>query len=335
MRAELIERALNAAANRRVLVIGDLMADEFLFGSVSRISPEAPVPVLEYRSHTIVAGGAGNAAANVASLGAKAALIAIIGADETGEQVSAVLEAAGVETSGVRRDAGRLTTRKTRIVAHSQQVVRIDRETREPIDEVAVPGILASLVRLLPETDAVLVADYEKGVVTQRLASAIIELCKEHACPVIVDTKKADARCFKGATMLTPNASEVRRMAALLDPSMLDRHDVVLSSLALELVDALQLDALVVTRAEEGMSVFRLGEDQVDFPALTSQVHDVTGAGDTVAAAIALATASGLSVAEAANFANVAAACVVRKVGTSTVTPDELVTFVESYSAEA
>lgn len=306
--------------SRRVTVIGDLMLDEFLVGSVERISPEAPVPVLTYDSHRHVLGGAGNAARTLAALGADAALVGLVGADPAGEAVVFEARAREIDVTGVVVAPRRSTTQKTRVIAGTQQVVRIDREAagnpgpgaREALREAALAAVAAS--------DAIVVSDYDKGAVAPALAGEIVEACRRRKVPCVVDTKALHA-AFRGATVLTPNMGELARMARV--------HRVTgkeLPRAAASVMQRLAPEALLVTRSEDGMSLFLADGSRIDIPALATEVHDVTGAGDTVAAVVALALGSGLALSEAADLSNLAAAVVVRKVGTDAPSWDEMAT---------
>jgi len=304
----------------RVTVIGDLMLDEFLVGTVERISPEAPVPVLTYGSHRHALGGAGNAARTLAALGAKTGLVGLVGDDPAGAAVIAEARARSVDVAGVVIAPRRSTTQKTRVIAGTQQVVRIDREASGNAGPAAREALRLSALTAIAASDAVVVSDYDKGAIPAALAADIVEACLAAGVPCVVDTKAAHA-AFRGATVLTPNMGELARMTR--------QHRVTekdIDRAASSVVRRLSPQALLVTRSEEGMSLYLADGSRIDIPALATEVHDVTGAGDTVAAVVALGLAAGLSLPEAADLANLAAAVVVRKVGTDAPSWDEMVT---------
>jgi D-beta-D-heptose 7-phosphate kinase/D-beta-D-heptose 1-phosphate adenosyltransferase len=306
------------AHGRRVTVVGDLMLDEFLTGSVERISPEAPVPVLAYRSHRHMLGGAGNAARSVAALGGRAALVALVGDDAAGAAVVAEALARDVDASGVVVAPRRSTTQKTRVIAGTQQIVRIDREASGNAGAAARAALRLAALAAVAASDAIVISDYDKGALSPALTREIVEACRARAIPCVVDTKAAHA-ALRGATVLTPNLGELARMTGrrIATSEDLDRA-------AASVMRRLSLEAMLVTRSEDGMSLFAADGARTDIPALATEVHDVTGAGDTVAAVVALALASGLSLSEAAELANLAAAVVVRKVGTDAPSWDEM-----------
>lgn len=303
---------------RRVAVVGDLMLDEFLTGTVERISPEAPVPVLTYGSHRHMLGGAGNAARSVAALGGRVALVGLVGEDAAGAAVLAEAAARGVDASGVVVAPRRSTTQKTRVIAGTQQIVRVDREAAGNPGAAAREALRLSALAAVADSDAVVISDYDKGALSPALIRAIVEACRARAIPCVVDAKAAHPS-LRGATVLTPNLGELARMTGrrIATPDDLDRA-------ATSVVRKLSLDALLVTRSEDGVSLFLPDGPRTDIPALATEVHDVTGAGDTVAAVVALALASGLAMPEAAELANLAAAVVVRKVGTDAPSWDEM-----------
>lgn len=313
-----LAEARAAAVGRRVTVIGDLMLDEFLVGTVERISPEAPIPILTYGSHRHMLGGAGNAARTLAALGANAALVAFVGEDPAGEALLAEAAARGVDTSGVVVTARRSTTQKTRVIAGTQQVVRIDREASGNPGPAAREALHAAALAAVAVSDAVVISDYDKGAVPAKLARDVVEACRARGVPCVVDTKALHS-AFRGATVLTPNMGELARMVRL---ARVEAKDI--DRAAASVMRRLAPDALLVTRSEDGMSLITADGERRDIPALATEVHDVTGAGDTVAAVVALGLASGLALAEAADLANLAAAVVVRKVGTDAPSWDEM-----------
>jgi D-beta-D-heptose 7-phosphate kinase/D-beta-D-heptose 1-phosphate adenosyltransferase len=311
------------AEGLRIAVVGDLMLDEFLAGTVERISPEAPVPVLTFQTNRFVLGGAGNAARTLAALGAKSALVGLVGGDTTGQTLLAEALAEGMDVSGLVVAPRRSTTLKTRIVAQTQQVVRIDREATGPLGPAVRRSLREAALAAVGSASAVLVSDYDKGAVPAALARELIEATRARGVPSVVDSK-AGHTAYRGASVLTPNVSELAKMARRQAVSARD-----VSRVAAVVLRRLAPDALLVTRSEDGMSLFASGADRVDVPALATEVRDVTGAGDTVAAVVALGLAAGLDLTESALLATLAAAVVVRKVGTAAPSWDEMAALAE------
>lgn len=305
---------------RPVLVVGDLMLDEFVRGSVTRISPEAPVPVVEVQGRSFVAGGAANTAANVAALGGVPFLAGLVGDDTAGETVCQLLREKGVDVGPVVRDRHRPTTTKTRVLAGTHQIVRIDHERPGAIGEDLEDAILARAGQVLPVAGACVVSDYGKGVVTPRLAGELIRRCRAAGVPVVVDPKGTDYRKYAGATVVKPNQLEAGKV---LNRDLRDREGV--AAAGRELLDLLGPgSAVLVTQGANGMTLFERGRPAVHVPALAREVFDVTGAGDTVAGTMALTLAVGGSLESACRLASAAAAVVVGKLGTATLTVDEL-----------
>lgn len=319
-----IAEIAQAYADRRIVILGDVMVDEFLRGTVDRISPEAPVPVLEFSSHTFVLGGAANVAHNVVALGGQAALVGAIGDDLPGERLLEGLSQVGIMPGGVTVVPGRRTTLKTRVLAHTQHVVRIDREDRTAVPPEAEEQLVSRVREALGGAAALLISDYNKGAVTPAVARGAIAAAREGGLSIVVDTKHHDVKPFAGATVLTPNVRELEELSRV---KAVD--DAALARAAQALITRLELEGLLVTRAEEGMSLFDKSGARGDVAALAIEVHDITGAGDTVAAALTAALAAGRDLSDAAQFANLAAAVVVRKLGTATASVQEIAAFVE------
>jgi len=313
-------------SSRRLLVIGDLMLDEWIWGRVSRISPEAPIPVVDVESISRTPGGACNVAANIMSLGSQSTLLGVIGEDTAGEHLREDLEKLNIDTSDVIVDPQRPTTLKTRIVAHGQQVVRADRESRASISADVAKCLCASIKSRIAGVDAVLMSDYGKGVLTPAVTQHTIREAAEHGKPVIIDPKGSVYAKYRGATVLTPNKQEA---AQALSMDITDGES--LTRAGQTLLRELSCRAALVTRGEEGMSLFQNGGQESYFPAHARQIYDVTGAGDTVVATFALALAAGADYVESAILANHAAGVVVAKVGTATVSLDELRRSLASY----
>lgn len=303
-----------------VLVAGDLMLDEFVWGGVSRISPEAPVPVVEVQRRTCVAGGAANTAANVAALGGRPVLAGLVGNDSAGNTVCELLGQKDVDVAPVVRDRHRPTTTKTRVVAHGQQVVRIDQEAPGAIPPDLEDALLGRIDRVLPGVRGCVVSDYGKGVVTPRFAAELIARCRAAGVPVVVDPKGVEYRKYRGAAVVKPNQLEAGRV---LNRELRDAEAV--RQAGRELLDLLGADAAVlITQGAAGMTLFERGRPPAHVPAQAREVYDVTGAGDTVAGTLALALAGGATLEAACRLASAAAAVVVGKAGTATVSLDEL-----------
>ena len=313
------ERFLENTSQLTVLVIGDLMLDEYLWGKVERISPEAPVQVVEVRREELRLGGAGNVINNLVALGAKVKVCSVLGDDADGHLLRELLAGRAVDTDGILLAAGRITSRKTRVLASNQQIVRIDRETRVEIPPEQERQLIASVRAALPSSQVLLISDYLKGVLPEGLLQAVITAARQAGVPVVVDPKGNDYRKYRGATALTPNRKEaqVASGVAISDEASLCRA-------GRQLCRDLDLEALVLTRSEEGMSLFYRDGSELHLPTEACEVFDVSGAGDTVLALIGLGLAAGLPLAEAARLSNLAAGIVVAKVGTSTVTAAEI-----------
>jgi D-beta-D-heptose 7-phosphate kinase/D-beta-D-heptose 1-phosphate adenosyltransferase len=310
---------LRSMRERRVLVLGDVMLDEFWWGRVSRISPEAPVPVVQVTGQSFHLGGAGNVAASVRSLGGGAVLAGVVGRDTAAERVREALAAAGVDSHLVEVGRDRPTTVKTRIVAHGQQVVRADREDAADVPARAQAALLESVRRELPSCGALVISDYQKGVVTASLLRRVLPLAKRHGVPVLVDPKVRHFRLYRGATVVTPNQIEAEQATGL---QLRSPAEVVAAGR--RILSLLGCRAVLVTRGEHGMSLCERGRPPLHVPTAAREVFDVTGAGDSVIAATALALAAGASLPEAAVLANCAAGVVVGKVGTAQASPAEV-----------
>jgi D-beta-D-heptose 7-phosphate kinase/D-beta-D-heptose 1-phosphate adenosyltransferase len=322
--ADSARRLLEAMPGRRVLVLGDVMLDEFLWGTVGRISPEAPVPVVAVSRHSFHLGGAGNVAHNVRALGGEAVVAGVIGRDVAGDRVREALEAAGVASALAVADGGRPTTVKTRIVAHHQQVVRADRERSDDIPRGLEDALLEQVARTLPGCGALVLSDYQKGVVTPRVMRTVLALARRRRVLVLVDPKVRHFRLYRRVAVVTPNQREAEEASGIAI-----RSDRDLRAAGERLLKMLGCGAVLVTRGEQGMSLFRAGGRAVHLPTAAREVFDVTGAGDTVIATVGLALCAGARLAEAAMLANHAAGVVVGKLGTATATPAEVLAAVE------
>jgi len=318
------KRALEIIGNfsrAKVLVVGDIMLDHFIWGKVSRISPEAPVPVVEVQSDNLMLGGCANVLNNIFSLGGTVYVTGVIGPDSMGERLLGELYKRRIDTDGIIVEADRPTTLKTRIVAHSQQVVRFDRESRWPIKSNSVEKIIGYIKRVKSKLGAVIISDYNKGVITKPLLDGIREVISRKGIPVCVDPKQNDFSLYQGFDIITPNHYEAGRAAGI---EIMDMHDVM--KIGRMLLDRFNFKALLITRGEEGMNLFEKDGKTIctTFPAEAREVFDVTGAGDTVIGVFALCIASGATFKEAAALANYAAGIVVGKVGTASISQDEL-----------
>ncbi|TAN63601.1 D-glycero-beta-D-manno-heptose-7-phosphate kinase [bacterium] len=302
----------------KVLVIGDLIMDHFIWGKVKRISPEAPVPVVEVTSESLMLGGSANVANNIHSLGGKALVTGIVGKDDDGKKLVAALKKKSIPTSGIIIDPKRPTTIKTRIIAHSQQVVRFDREKSDKIESETAEKVFNYLKKAIKEARVVVISDYAKGLITEALMDEVVHLCKKHSRPLAVDPKVEHFGFYTGATVVTPNNLEASLASGvdIKDQTSLHRAGELLYS-------KLGCEALLITRGEQGMSLFEADSD-THIPTVAKEVFDVSGAGDTVISVLALALASGANFKEAAVLANFAAGIVVGKIGTATLTRDEL-----------
>jgi rfaE bifunctional protein kinase chain/domain len=315
---------LGRMPGRRVLVVGDVMLDEYVWGGVRRVSQEAPVPVVELQKRTRVPGGAANAAANVAGLRGEVFLVGVAGDDEAGRHLRDALEAGGIASGGLLAVAGRPTTTKTRIIAHSQQVVRVDHELAGPLPAAAEERLLALIDERLPGVEACVLSDYAKGAVSPAVAQGLIVRAKALGKPVVVDPKGADYSKYRGATLVKPNLHEA---GLFLRREVASAEDVAEAGLGL--LVALGGDGVLITRGPAGMALFERGKEPVHIPAQAREVFDVTGAGDTVAGVVAMALAAGAGLEEAARLASRAAAIIVGRVGTAAVQFHDLLTTAE------
>ena len=321
-----VRQLLDRAAQARVLVVGDVMLDQFVWGRVSRISPEAPVPVVEFERESFMPGGAANVARNLTALGGRADLFGAVGRDLHAAHLRKLLGEQKVGCAGLTPVPGHFTATKTRIVAHQQQVVRVDRETRGELDARATAALLRRIDALLPEADAVSVGDYGKGVVTQPLLDALKTRCRARGLWLSLDPKPVHKLDLLDLSLITPNRKEAFELAGLDDTT---RHadpfaDMQLMKVAEKLLAELSPALLLITLGELGMLLCQRGQKPFHIPTVAQEVFDVSGAGDTVIASFTLAIAAGASPVEAAIFSNYAAGVVVGKVGTATVTPAEL-----------
>ena len=317
---------LTRAKDARILVVGDVMLDQFVWGNVARISPEAPVPIVEFSSESFMPGGAANVARNLSALGAQTALFSVVGDDLAGANLDDLLTEQHVSCRALFRHPQRHTSIKTRIVAHRQQVVRVDRETKEPLDDNATLGLIAALRRDVPHCDAVIVGDYGKGIVTQELLDALKSMCRTHSVWLSLDPKPVHRLALEQLSLITPNRKEAFELSGLSDTQRAANPlvDKPLLATAATLLSELSPALLLITLGELGMLLCQRDRKPIHIPTAAQEVFDVSGAGDTVIASFTLAIATGASPLEAAAFSNQAAGVVVGKVGTATVSPAEL-----------
>jgi rfaE bifunctional protein kinase chain/domain len=303
---------------RSVLVVGDVMLDEWIWGTVSRISPEAPVPVVAVSNHSFTLGGAGNVANNLRALGARVTVAGAVGDDAFAEEIRRLLHDEEVDIAGVVTVADRPSTRKTRIVAHNQQVVRADWESVQPLSAADRARIAAFVRERAAKSDAVILSDYAKGLLSREIVEAALQ------CPiVIVDPKPANLELFTGVTCIAPNVHEAAYATGvdIVDEASLDEA-------AARMLERMGCRYLVITRGEHGMSLFAADGKRLDVASVARTVYDVSGAGDTAVAVLALALAADTPIDRAVQLANFAAGAVVEKLGTATASPEEILSLV-------
>jgi rfaE bifunctional protein kinase chain/domain len=317
-----LERIARRFRRLRIGVLGDLMLDELLRGEATRISPEAPVPVVlirDGRDAQGFLGGSGNVAANVAALGGGAVVFGAIGHDASAEKLKSLLRQRGIDARSVVEEADRVTPRKVRIVAHQHQLLRVDFEHPQPLSSRSSELLARRFARCVASLDALIISDYLKGSVTSELCASVMAAARRKSIPVLVDPKPEHPEICRNATVVTPNLREAEQMAGmpLADPRARKTGGPAL-------LRKLGCGGLLITRGGEGMTLVQTGGWVHDIPSVPRPVYDVTGAGDTVIAIMALSLAAGASLTEAANLANLAGGCVVLKFGTAAITPYEL-----------
>jgi rfaE bifunctional protein kinase chain/domain len=319
-----LESILNGFSRVKLLVVGDIMMDRSISGRVSRISPEAPVPVVVVEKEDFNLGGAANVANNIRSLGGKVSLCGVLGGDENGQKILQRLVEKGIQTQGIFLEQGRQTTVKTRIIAHHphyQQLVRVDRETTDHLHASTFGSLLKFLTAKIEDFDGVIISDYGKGLLTKKLILTVIRRAKQAKKLIMVDPKLKNFFSYKGVTVITPNTQEASEASRI---QMIGESSV--EKMGKKLLKRLKCDALVITQGEKGMTIFEPHQEPYTVPTVAREVYDVTGAGDTVIGTMALALGTGIdvNVKEAASLANYAAGIVVGKVGTATATLEEL-----------
>jgi D-beta-D-heptose 7-phosphate kinase/D-beta-D-heptose 1-phosphate adenosyltransferase len=322
-----VKTLLGGFTGKRILVLGDVMLDEFIWGSVRRISPEAPVPVVEVSGESYVLGGAGNVAANIRALGGIPILAGIVGKDPAADRVRHLMSELGMEGSALLTD-DRPTTVKRRVIAHNQQIVRTDRESREPLTSDRNHAVAAAFSKWLPTVNGVVVSDYDKGVANRDLLALVLPEARKAGVPVYLDPKVQHADFYRPITLIKPNQHEAELLAGLT----IGNEDQ-LEEAGRRLLEKFDCPYALISRGEAGMSLFDHGRSH-HFPTVARDIFDVTGAGDTVIATLAVARAAGAEMEEAVILANHAAGIVVGKVGTATVSQSELLADFNSRNAD-
>lgn len=317
-----LKEYIDSFVNARVLVIGDIIMDEFIWGDVSRISPEAPVPIVEVKRETKMLGGAANVINNIASLGARPVLCGVIGDDVNGEEILSITTRMGLETDGIVTEKGRLTSIKTRIVAQSQQVVRFDRENRTNIRAESIKYLLSFVEKKLSSLDAIVISDYGKGVISELFMKelrALIDRTSGNSIVISVDPKTGNFQYYHGVSVITPNHHEAGAFCGfdVIDEATLERA-------GMQMLNELDCRSVLITQGKDGMTLFENRGEITHIPTVAKKVYDVTGAGDTVIGTFSLGLACGLDLKSAAVLSNFAAGIVVGEVGTSVVRADDL-----------
>ncbi len=300
-----------------ILVVGDLMIDHYLFGRCERISPEAPVQVVDITQEKSLLGGAGNVLNNLKALGARVSVASVVGEDTNGRWLEERLKKREIDILALVKESGRKTSKKSRVIASHQQIVRFDEESKEDISKTSQERLYEAISRSIDRFDLVLISDYGKGVLSEALCKAVVAICREKGKKVFVDPKGKDYSKYAGATLITPNKKEASLASSI---EITDQES--LKKAGFYLKNRFDFENVIITLSEEGMAIF--GEEMVKIPTAAREVYDVTGAGDTVLAALGFAVAAGKDLKEAADFANLAAGVVVSKVGAATATIEEI-----------
>ena len=325
MLAEKLYNAHQTSQKPNILVIGDLMLDHYIFGTASRLSPEAPVPIVNVKNENKIIGGAANVASNLIDLGANVFLAGITGDDAFGEEIKAILQTKNIDTNLILKDSSRTTTVKTRVIASNHQIVRIDQEDIHDISGIVEDTFYASLYAYVEQSDIIILSDYNKGLLTPGLSLKIISLCNQLQKKVIVDPKGLDYAKYRGSYIIKPNRKELAEAA---------KTDKIHTQADLEqaskvIFTATETDYLIVTLSEDGMAIITPESCKI-LPVIANQVYDVTGAGDTVVATLAYCIALGFSIEEACTVSNYAASIVIKHIGSATTTIDEILTAINN-----
>jgi len=321
---------IESFSTTRILCVGDVMLDQFIRGTIFRISPEAPVPVLRIKDESIVLGGAGNVVRNLEALGSQATFISVIGKDASGSQIQRLLKNSPKVKAHLIVDEARMTTTKTRFIAGNQQILRTDQEQTIPLNSQSETELLALFKSQIQDHDLIVLSDYAKGLFSHKGLQSLIQEARTHNKPILVDPKGHDYARYKGATLLTPNRQELTHVSRSEVQTQKD-----LESLACQVINTCDLQAMIVTQGADGMTLVEKSGDIERLPTQALEIFDVSGAGDTVIATLALSIASGASFSEAMHLANTAAGLVVAKVGTAIVHPDELIAALHHQEVEA
>jgi len=308
------------------MVVGDVMLDQFIWGRVSRISPEAPVPVVEFERESFMPGGAANVSRNLAALKVPSDMLTLVGRDDSAQKLRSLLKEQGVSCDGVLSVGNRSTSVKTRIIAHQQQVVRVDRENNSPMNGKEFKRLLSRIKKGIPQTDAVIVGDYGKGIVNQELLDALKSMCQREGVWLSLDPKPVHHLDLSGLSLITPNRQEAFELAGMEDPHLpvapIDNPSLI--TVGKKLLETLNPTLLLITLGEQGMLLFQRRRKPHHIPTVAQEVFDVSGAGDTVIASFTMAIIAGASPLEAVIFSNHAAGVVVGHVGTAAINPKEL-----------
>ncbi len=319
VKAARLKRLVQGFSGKTILVVGDIMLDRYIWGKVERISPEAPIPVVHVQRESDLAGGAANVANNLCALGGQVLLAGVIGQDGQGTEILRLLRREGVATKLIVQDSGRPTISKTRVIAHSQQVVRIDHENPHPIDAELEKTLLKKIKTAIPKVDAVILSDYNKGLLTPSLCAEVIAMANHYHKIITGDPKPENIGNFVGLTLISPNQMEAEKASQM---KIKDRHSLKVAGQ--RLLEQLNCEAILITRGEEGMALFERQAGFSDIHTVAREVYDVSGAGDTVISTLTLALASGANFKEAAVAANCAAGITVAEVGVATTNQKEL-----------
>jgi rfaE bifunctional protein kinase chain/domain len=323
---ENLSSSIDRFAGKRIAVVGDLMVDRYYWGAVRRVSPEAPVPVVEVESESVRLGGAANVAHNIRSLGGIPVVIGLTGDDHPGEVLRELVRDAGFDGSGVVVDSSRPTTIKTRVIAQGQHVVRIDNESKAPCSDAHRRKLVDVMRKEMPTLDGIIIEDYNKGVVSRELIEEVTALARQHRRIVTVDPKFDNFLEFKGVTVFKPNRREAEEV---LGGRLRTTQDI--ERAGKQLLEMLGADNILLTRGEDGMSLFEAGGGVLHLPSVAENVQDVSGAGDTVISTLTMALASGVGIREACMLANCASGVVVGAIGIAPIRPDELRAAVERF----
>jgi D-beta-D-heptose 7-phosphate kinase/D-beta-D-heptose 1-phosphate adenosyltransferase len=314
----MLEKLKTGRLDARMCIVGDLMLDHYIYGNCSRISPEAPVPVVEIKNESFTLGGAGNVLRNVAALGYKTDIVSVIGEDEGGGTIVNYLKENGFITSGIVKDTDRCTTIKTRVLASNHQMIRLDRESIKPIPNSVANQLLDAISEKISSYDLILISDYNKGVLSTYMLEKLFSMCKQHGVKTIVDPKGADFKRYNGANIIKPNKKE-----AIIATGVIIENEQTLINSCKQIQQQTGCDTVIVTLSEDGIASY--DDNQLSLISTNAlSVIDVTGAGDTVLASVGVALASGATLQQACEFANRAAAVVVSKIGSATTTLEEI-----------